>query len=230
MIWVIRMIVIFRNDAEYTRFIYNYETMPEVLFEKEIKNAMLRIINKFHVSTRINRIFNMPGKNIWYKNYLNYHAISKEANNIFIFMEGNALALDNNYIDFLRKRYPNSKMVFRFTNTITNYNRWVVDRIKSIYDVIVSMDKSDCKRYNWLYARNSYRDDLDETQYLDSSFSSDVFFIGRDKGRLEQLVKIYDELEKNNVQCLFLVSNINKNRRIYRKNIVYIQNLKYEEA
>ena len=224
------MIVLFRNDAEYTSFIYNSETMSEVLFEKEIENVILRIINKIHVSTKLNRIFNMPGKEIWYRFYLDYISIPKEEENIFIFMEGNALALDYKYIEFLKKCYPNSKFVYRFTNTITNYNRWSVERIQKVFDVIISMDKNDCAKYDWLYAHNSYRDDVNVDQYADPLYCSDVFFIGRDKGRLEQLLRVYDKLESNNIHCTFLVSNTDEKKKVHRKGIEYIRNLRYEEV
>lgn len=223
--------VVFRSDLDYVHFIFNNNTDPDLLFEQDVKNHLLHKICCIHRSVKLNRKFNIPLKKIWYSHYLQYDKISANEEIIFIFFEGCQMAIDSGFVNYLKSKYANSKYVYRYFNSITNYNIWSKPIVEKIYDLIVSMDMNDCKRFGWEYVPNTYPINVKPIEFYDESYSSDVFFIGREKGRLQQLLDVYDNLNSKGVNCIFLIAGLTDDEAIkMRRGIRSINYLPYNEV
>ena len=205
------MFVIFKNDVEY--FEYMVDCNGKVC-HKDVQNHLLYKLCNIHRSVKLNKICNMPLKNVWYNYYLDYDLIDKNDKNIFVFFEGNQMAYDRNFIIFLKKRFINSKFVFRYTNIICYLNSWTVDYINKTFDLVVTIDWKESKKRNWMYFPNTYNLGLVDNK-RNVKIKYDLFFVGRDKGRFKQLVTLYNILSKKGIRCLFLINGVEEKDRIY---------------
>lgn len=208
-------------------YIFNVDTVPpNTLFEKE-HNVIIKKIISCHFSLRINKVFNIPCKWIWYRHIVADKKMENEDIYYFVFFEGTQIFYDRKYIVYLRHKYPNCRIIFRYTNPINSYNSWNVRYVKSCFDLIISMDKTDCDRNGWVYVPNTYRTVKNENYQVDN----DVFFVGRDKRRLPKLIKIYDYLTYNGLKCDFYISNVEKwDSSMSRPGIHLIDYMKYNQT
>jgi len=222
------MFVVFRNPNDYLKAIFDGYENPNVLIEKEFKSGWLSFIERLHNSIKLNRIYNLPFKRIWYSHYLNYKKLNKMDKIYFIFFEGSRVGYQKEYLFYLKNKYPNSKYIFRFINPINQNNSWMVEYAERYYDLIISMDQSNCEKYNWEYVNNTYNTRFLETERREDI---DVFFVGSNKGRLNKIIKIYKFLTDKGVKCEFFITDVRKKDRIKGLlGIHYIKKMKYRKT
>lgn len=221
------MIIIFPSDNEYFKYMIENDGY---LFEKKIENKFLSKLNRIHRSIKLNKLINMPFKSLWYNKYLEYKEIKRDECNIFIFFEGNQVGYDQNYILYLKKLYPKSKFIFRYTNILYYLNYWTVEFVNQNYDYIITMDYQESQKRGWLFWPNTYNLKLAEKKKK-KSICYDIFFVGRDKGRHSQLIELCKYLSKKNIKCKFLISEVPKAEQVNNiEGIQYIDNVNYEQV
>jgi len=187
----------------------------DILLDKRYKGIAGRV-NAFHNSVSVNRKHNLPLKRLWYPSYIDYHTLNKLEETIpiiFIFFEGNRLAYQEEYLNYLKTRYPKSKYVFRFINIIDSCDLRDLKFVRKNYDMLISMDAADCRNYGIQYLPNTFWIDKKK---IPSKPESDVVFIGNDKGRLKELIEVYQVLMGQGLDCQFFISSekCNKNETI----------------
>ena len=96
-----------------------------------------------------------------------------------------------------------------------------VDKYRKYFDIIISYDKRESERYGILY-HHSIFSEIQPQKYGIRDETIDCLFIGRDKGRLPDLVEVYDKLTSSGLVCRFFVLNVSKNEQIHRSGISYI--------
>lgn len=220
------MIVLFKNDVDY--FDYMVDDTG-CLCEKKINNPFLKYVCNIHRSVKLNRIINMPFKSIWYKYYLDYSKLSVSDKIFFLFFEGNQLAYDKAYILYLRKKFPKAKFIFRYTNMKYSLNEWTFAYVEKVYDLIITMDVCDSNSDKWVCYSNTYN--LSKIKQNDGNKCTyDLFFVGRDKGRHDELLKLYYFLTNKNMNCLFLLYGVDKKKQVKNlEGIKYIDFMKYKD-
>lgn len=220
------MVVLFKNDVEYFDYMVDDTGF---LCEKNIRSPFFRRVCNVHRSVRLNRIINIPFKSIWYKYYLDYNKISVKDDVYFVFFEGNQLAYDKAFILYLRKKYPRSKFVFRYTNMKYELNEWTFSFVEKVYDLIITMDVCSSNSDKWAYYPNTYN--LSKVSlYTETECIYDLFFVGRDKGRHESLLSLYHFLSDNNLKCLFLLYGVEGNNQENNlEGVKYIEYMNYKE-
>lgn len=222
------MFVVFRNPNAYLRIPFEGYQREDVLIDKDMKNPILKFLLNNHTSIRLNHKIDIPFKRIWYSCYLDYERIDQNNDVYFIFFEGSKVSMQKEYLMFLRKKYKKAKFIFRFINPVNAFNAWMLRFIYANFDLVISMDYEDCRRYHWLYVNNTYNTKLQETKQAEEI---DVFFVGSNKGRLEQLFNIYQYLESKGIKCDFFITDVKKEERVWGyKGIHYIKRMKYEET
>lgn len=221
------MFVIFRNMNEYLRIPFEGYQREDVLMDKDLKNHILKFLLNYHTSIKLNRRINIPFKQIWYPYYLDYEKINKDDDIYFVFFEGSRVSMQRDYLLFLRNKYRKAKFIYRFVNPVNTVNLWALEFVYMNYDLIISMDREDCDKYHWLYVSNTYNV---KTKQGCQEEEIDVFFVGSNKGRLEQLLKIYQYLTNKGMKCAFFITDVKKSERVSGyKGIHYIKKMKYEE-
>lgn len=197
---------------------------------ENFNSKLLKFINICHYSRKIRKIIGCPFKNIVYKKLFAYKF--KNNNPVCFIFQGNKFKFYNDidYINELRRRYPNGKIVLYMIDIVSKNPYLNIEYANNTFDFIITYDKADAEKYNWIYIPTPF-----SKVEVDKSIEqapTDVYFCGEAKERFNALLDIYDRLEKNGVKCNFYLPNapINQDEKIrngihFRTRISYRENL-----
>lgn len=141
---------------------------------------------------------------------------------------------DVDIIKYIRDKYPHIRLIVYYYNTV--YNKKMIRNIKKINGVeIWSFDKKDCIKYQLRYNPQFYFHQLNfpDIKLKNVSYTSDVFFVGKDKGRLLNLMEIDKNLQQAGIQTKFIVVRDRKQaytesqRKYMGKHISYAECIEY---
>lgn len=170
---------------------------------KQIKNKMLKTFRKIHLSDKINHILKLPFKSIWYD--LSKINLNNKDNYVILMLPSLFFDYDISVIRKWGKR-KNVKLVLILLDTVgvnTPVGR-IIDKIyqDKMWDYIFTYDLEDAKKYQFIYLNEHYYskpnlEQKDKTDY-------DAYFFGALKpGRTEELIRLYETFEKNDVHARF---------------------------
>lgn len=125
-------------------------------------------------------------------------------------------------VRFIAVRHPSVRIIVWYSNPVDKSVR--LDRFSEADCEIWSFDEEDCKRYGLKYNTQYYFNDI---PLQSEEYEFDVFFVGGDKGRIEDLIRIHDVLRNLGVTSYFHITSAgkasDKYRDVYRKRIPYSQ-------
>lgn len=178
--------IVFRQKAEYG-WISHLELAehPDVLMDRDISNSFLYKINNFCTSAKVNKHIKIPFQSIWYNCYLDESKLDPKNEYIFMFEEGSRPYLIEGYLKYLKKKYPKSHLVFAAFNSVVQYSEERLKFFETNYDYITSFDRGDCEKRGWGLYTGIYSKINDINP--DGHYESDVYFAGKNKGRLPLL-------------------------------------------
>ena len=184
------------------------------VYRFETTNRLIRAIRKIHLSLPI------PFKGIWLSRYVKS---IKNYEKIILFDTGNAKYL----INYLHKKIGNkSKLILWFWGPVEiSISPNSIDNSKCS---IWTFDYNDSQKYHLnLNTQFFFRENIIKS----NNNSIDVFFVGTEKNRLEELLRLKKLFESINLSCLFHIvkSNSYYQSKIgfsYSKEISYYDSLK----
>jgi phage FluMu protein Com len=194
-----------------------------------IKNTLLRFMCKVHYSDRLNRYFSLPFKAIWYRLFDFADGDIDEQGGFYILYDKCIATYDLNFIIYLKRRHPNCKVVYVFTDTVKNstiYYRKSLERLLKNVDCAITYNKLDADAYGISYYPYTYSKATDKVFKLEY----DVFYIGNSKERFGRIIEIYDQLEKCGVRCYFYIVGVKTEERVNRNGIHYGDPVSYLQA
>lgn len=181
-----------------------------------INNKILKFLLRLHFSYSINCKIILPGKSIWKSFMVINNMIKDENTEYYIIIVNNAihklcisdlneLAKRNNVhlvsliIDVFNKLPANVRLMIKKTN----------------FEQYYSFQRSDCQKYGFKFTNQIYS--KDKIPNVKEKLKYDVYFVGLEKDRIDEIYKIYCFLESNCIKCKFKVI-INKNmKKRYQK-------------
>lgn len=227
--------VIFGTDSDLARFTFSDLADREGVYLAPSIDENLGLVYplyRFHLSDKVNRIVKLPFKAIWNPYYFR-NPFKDDKPICFVFMR--YLSFVNktiNLTDYLRKKYPGSKCVLYirdlFERQINKYYKTPFD-IKDIrrqYDLTISFDEGDCKKYGFAYfplVMSSFREAVQQMP------DSDVYFVGWAKNRLNDIIRAYDILRNHGLRLDFYLAGVEEGQRVYKEDIHYISFMDYRE-
>lgn len=199
-----------------------FDNMPtrSTSFKYRLGNHMLRFMDRLSVSSEEAHIRN----NL--REYFDIDGLSQNEKILFIFYEFNSISPDRKSIVFLKKRFPNARFVLFFTNIIGS----VIDKTRQdfllqcrdLYDLTYTFERKDAE----LYGFQLFRDGCFPYDPLpietDDTYKSDICWIGKDKGRLDVLMRIANKLYDNGFRCKFIVMSDGKKETAYKNGVQVI--------
>lgn len=194
-----------------------------------------KTIGKIHFCHTTNKYINLPFKWIWYDTFLKFLNLKGDYNNqicILIF-DHNVLGNEFRFIKYVKKKYPNVKFAYIFTNIIkyTAANeRDYVDKLNDWYDVVFAFDPMDAEKYNFEYSPLIYDADFSGEEERSDNLNGSVFYLGQAKDRLDGLLSVYEKLNEYDIKCDFHIANVPESKIKYENDIVYNQYMTYSEA
>ena len=168
-------------------------------------SRVLDFVRRVHKSGRVNRWVRLPYRRIWDRHL----AERVQADTCLIFPSATAVALDPVLLRQLRRAHPQNPMVLLLIDSIhagSIHMRYAKDIIFHFpWDLILSYDKEDCKEYGFTplgYGYYSMPQDV-----APSGQTSDLYYIGTDKGGRQPLVEsIYEHAITQGIICNYQIS------------------------
>lgn len=159
--------------------------------------------------------FKLPFSHIWFNNLLK----SLNTENIIIY----ETLIDPSFLNWIKKNNCKSRIIFFYFNIVST-----TIKPEQIPDSIEkwSWDKGDCKQYNFQYNEGSGYIPLKLPVNLAPQY--DVVFIGRDKGRYNDLLKIQKALKQKGLKTNFHITADNRHQLNSKKH--YKGLLSYEDS
>lgn len=227
--------VVFGNDGSLMRAAYNdckKNNQTRYIETLDINSAFAKILFKYHTSPRINKLFRMPFRGMWNK-FSFRNSFKNDLPICFIFFGNDTRRIDNGLIEYLRNHYKGCKIVSFCQDLIRTYGD-EFEKNKAKFDYVFSFDHGDVQKYALRYQPLVYSKIALEMP--DETYKSDVYFLGKAKDRLEQIIGIYEYLSNLGLNCKFFVTGVKKEDQKYADKIqycdgmTYLENIKYVMA
>lgn len=223
--------VFLTGNADYYKYIYNITNNG--YFHNNKMNRFKRFLFRLHNSCITNKLFNLPLRSIWKKHILDEYVlktISYKDKVCFVFSCFGDYPVRTGLMDYIKKHYVNCKIVFDFKDKVSVYQKNCknfFDLYKPFVDLFMSYNLTDCIKYKLTHKRPMV---INYKSFKNDNPENDVFFIGKNKGRLPVLHNIYTFLSDNGIKCDFYITDVGRKFKLKKSNIVYNKRLKYSEV
>lgn len=183
------------------------------------ENPIVRFLYKVHCGKTTNRFFELPFKSFWLRfSELGKLQLKDQEQYVIFFTNPTVRFLD---LGTLRKwsKKSNIELALIYFDTLdmeaSSYANKVSHKIK--FDYIFSYDSQDAQKYGFQYVECLYS----RFQVNRLPIKDDLFFAGTNKGRMRELIAIYDYLTKKECKCNFTINSVQEKEQEARSGIVY---------
>lgn len=217
------------NDLPYGYEKYQAEAAKEggALLSRNFTSVFQKVLYKAHLSWKVNQIISLPFKTLWFNYFLDGNKLGTNERIYFLIDEKFHITEYRDGLVYLKNRFPNSKLIFIFSNPPGEDNFFKLVHLQDLFDYMITDIQSAAQKYGYLYYPiNPYKlPDLDN-----KSPENDVFFVGANKGRLDQLLRIYELLSSAGLKCDFYITGVRKEEMKYADRIHYNKWINYDEV
>lgn len=146
-----------------------------------------------------------------YKRALKYKFLKEKESALFVFVCQYGLFNENGFftfVNYLKKKYKKSKFVFYYNDIIATCEPEKFGKVKKIFDLILTFDKAEAKNYGMTYygiVHSKAQPALNEI-----AEDSDVFYVGSDRGRFNDILKTFIVLSDAGKRCIFYLFDLLK--------------------
>ncbi len=169
-----------------------------------IKSPLLRGLYNFHRS-RINNYIKLPFKRIWYKYLVPFSENDSNRKLYIILYPQLIMRQEDEFVSYLRSKF-NCKIILIIGDKIDSY-KWGFDieHMKDIMDLVCTYNPIDAEKYG-IYLHPNALAIMDDSIIIPfKDRTTDVFFIGQDKGRIDNVYNVYRKCKSYGLNCEFYV-------------------------
>ena len=178
------------------------------------------------LSTLLNKLIRTPLGKLVYP-WLFPHSFKENRPLCFIFFGTQFAVINTSYLNYLRKKYPNAKLVLYMQDIIASLPYYDIESYKKRFDLVLSYDKGDCERYNLEYYPTPFsKIDIAKLPEVDEDI--DVYFCGAGKTRYPEIFKAYIRCKNQELKCKFFLMGVPLDKRIDGEGLVYDKRISYE--
>ncbi len=223
--------VIIANKNEYYQWsyqdTYNKADIRYLPDYRPLKSKLLSSLRKFHLSITANKIINLPFKSIWSKTYFKNDFEDKSKKLCFVFFSDPRKLFDFGLLKYFKKQYSDALFVCFFQDIVSSNKAVCVEKYKENFDVIYSFDHKDCEDFGFIYYPLVFSDvPVPENPEIEKS---DVFFVGKAKNRLTEILDAYEVLRNSGLKCDFHITGVAPENQKYKDEINYCESMSYIE-
>lgn len=118
------------------------------------------------------------------------------------------------FITYIRKKNSTCHLLYQLwnpilleTQSVFKKRGWIklIDGQKRYNFQMVSFDKGDCEKYGLIYCPQYIPGGVGSACMEGEGYQTDIFFAGKDKGRISTLVHLKKEFERYDLRCKFWV-------------------------
>ena len=171
------------------------------------KKGLKKLLYRAHFNKKLNRIVQIPFKGLWNRSY--FTSPFKDNKPICFLMFRDWVSMDayTGYINWLKHRYQGSRFVWFLHDLLESHNDFYtgkvldIERYKRVFDLVFSYNPTEALKYGLIYHK------VPISKLFESRTANrcDILFVGKDKSRLDRLLRIYDELTQKGARCQFFV-------------------------
>lgn len=178
-------------------------------------------LQRIQFNPKLNHIISIPGKSWWNPYYL--RNIHEKKLCILIMEKWLRHESATRLLPYLRKNYPKARIVCFIQDLIgTIIDSYTlqqidIDYIKRYTDLLISYDQTDARRYGIAYHPTIFS----SVKLAHQEICYDLYFLGRDKGRLKTLITIANEAQERKMKCHFIMMEVPQAERVEVEGIVY---------
>lgn len=203
------MRVAWKHAVEHNGIIYfENETQRKRSIYERLRNRVFYYGEKLNLFSAPNISLHNRLENL--REYFDLDKLSKNEHIVFVLYEMNFLSTDIENIKFLKQYYPKAKFVLFITNTIGSVReectKILLDN-RELYDLIYTFNYHDAQTYQLrLFAGGAFPYDpvvLKE----DEKYASDVFWVGKNKGRYQKLNDLSRNMKLRGLSTTFIVTD-----------------------
>ncbi len=171
-----------------------------------IRNTLLRVINKLHESRKVNKVLQLPYKELWEKHYNLSRVIGEDGAKI-LFTD---VSVTDYRIKYLKELVTQKKckLFLLMINPVAKpdlYAGSIKDYIAEIpFERIYSFDQADSAHYGFTHTLCIYS----KYPLQKKKKTSDILFVGTDKGRAKIINDVFKNAVKAGLTCEFYVKGI----------------------
>lgn len=221
--------VIGGSDVDFYKISYkDIDNLENAVYLSNMISSENKFIKRLydHHFGNINKHFDLPFKSIWNSSYLK-NDFDKDDNICFVLFSHYVNYIKYGLIKYLRKTYPNCKIVCFYQDLASRKRALPPEKVKDYFDLVLSFDHKDCETYGFtyyplVYSYTEVEDDPDIPE-------SDVFFVGKAKDRLPQILEAYEKFIDAGLVCDFHITGVPENERKYENKINYCERMPYYE-
>ena len=204
--------VILSTDWDVYRQLYNdvigRDDVCYVPGPQASKKGLRRLLYRIHFNRKLNLILPLPFKSLWNRSYFTCSFKEKKPICFILFRDWVSLDKYTGYISWLKHHYPGSKFVWFLHDFIANHNDFYtgkvldIDYYKRVFDRVFTCHPSEAVERGLIF----HKVPISKLYKNSPATQCDVLFVGKDKGRLDRLLHIYDILTRQGALCRFFVS------------------------
>ena len=200
---------------------------------KLINHRILRKCAHFHLSSNINSKVPMPWRHIWNK-YIFRNQFNNQDVLCVIFNAHFYEMIYAGTIEYLRRHYRNCKIVLRFSDKYEyfrrNYRHFPsVDVLNKTFDAVYTYNDYDIEKYGFWRSGSLVRD-FSYVSDDESLPKTDLFFVGQEKGRIDELHRVFLFCKNHDISCDFHIVGVPEEKCLYPDDIKYNQVMDYDDV
>lgn len=191
----------------------------------KIESSIKRLVLRVNFNLKLNRIVKTPFAGLAYS-WLFPHTFVDDKPLCFLFFGTQFAVINTSYIEYLRRCYPDAKLVLYMQDIVASLPYYDIENYKKRFDMVLSYDKGDSKRYGLHYYPTPYsRIDVSKLPVVNEKF--DVFFCGAGKTRYKTIFKVYRQCIEEGLRCKFFITGVPVEERIEGEGLVYDTPISY---
>ena len=162
----------------------------------------ISFFRRVHTDPRCNQIINLPGRDIWEQDLLNY----ADKDICYMFSSEAIVYLSEKLLSKIKNHSAKPKMVLLLVDSLhanSIHLKWARTMINKFpWNLVITYDKRDAEEFGFAYMGcNIYSFDND---CKTSAHESDIYFVGAEKvGRNRYVRELYEYFSVNNIKCNF---------------------------
>lgn len=132
-----------------------------------------------------------------------------------IFFDGQYSLGSLDFREYLQRKYPGCKIIFHLGDLIATKKGINIDDIKEFSDLVVTFDHNDANKHNLMYHPDPFSR-LPSEMLMASQKKSQIIFYGYAKNRAKEILRVYDVMKANHINCDFSIPDIREEDCISR--------------
>lgn len=156
----------------------------------------------------------LPMKSVWNRFYYNEPCEHPEKL-CFVFFMTALKKYNEPFFRYLKNNYPGCKLVVYFDDIVSAFtNTWSFNHslADKYFDLKISYDEGDCKKYGYLYYPTSYS--VVKIKDNPNVRQNDLFFCGAAKQRYDTIIDIYKRSKYNDIISDFIIARYGGDNKV----------------